>query len=146
MSESAPRAGGLTLNEIRPNGFWIVVGSSVVRSHLYNWVICRKLESTFQEQKMVGLPEDRPGPAPPFTNCAVDFIGPRLLKQGRKEGRRYGVLFTCMASRAIHLEVFNRLGTDSFINAFFCFITPIMRLVYMLRCCVLIYFYCLILL
>ena len=66
---------------------------------------------------MGDLPEDRLELAPPFTNCAVYYFGPWLIKQGRKEVKRYGVLFTCMVSRAIHLEVSNTLETDSFINA-----------------------------
>lgn len=107
----------LTLNEIRSNGFWIVGGSSIVRSDLHKCLVCRKLRGTFQEQKMGDLPEDRLEPAPPFTNCAVYYFGPWLIKQGRKEVKRYGVLFTFMASRAIHLEVSNTLETDSFINA-----------------------------
>ena len=56
-------------------------------------------------------------PAPPFTNCAVDYFGPLTIKEGRKELRRYGVLFTCMASRAVHIEVADTLETDSFISA-----------------------------
>ena len=29
----------------------------------------------------------------------------------------YGLLFTCMASRAVHIETLNSLTTDAFINA-----------------------------
>ena len=39
------------------------------------------------------------------------------MKEGRKELKRYGVLFTCLVTRAIHLEVANSLQTDSYINA-----------------------------
>jgi hypothetical protein len=66
---------------------------------------------------MANLPEDRLEPAPPFTYSAVDFFGPWYIKERRKEVKRYGVLFTCMLSRAIHLETSATMETDSFINA-----------------------------
>ena len=78
---------------------------------------CRKLRGSVQEQHMAVLPPDRLEPAPPFTSCAVDYFGPFIIKEGRKELKRYGVLFTCMASRAVHIEVAASLETDSFINA-----------------------------
>jgi hypothetical protein len=65
---------------------------------------------------MADLPKERVETSPPFTYSAVDYFGP--LKQGRKELKRYGVLFTCLSSRAIHLEVSHTLETDSFLNAF----------------------------
>lgn len=64
------------------------------------------------------LPEDRVQSAPPFSYCAVDYFGPWYIKEGRRELKRYGVLFTCLASRAVHLEVANSLTTDSFMNAY----------------------------
>jgi hypothetical protein len=36
--------------------------------------------------------------------------------------KSYGVVFTCLASRAIHLEVSKTLETDSFINVLRCFL------------------------
>ena len=66
---------------------------------------------------MADLPEDRVEPAPPFTFCAVDYFGPFSIKESRKQMKRYRVLFTCLASRAIHLETSTSLETDAFINA-----------------------------
>ena len=107
----------MTMNEVRSNGFWIISGSVVVSSIISSCVKCKKLRGAVQEQRMSDLPEDRLETAPPFTYCAVDYFGPFIVKDGRKELKRYGVLFTCMASRAIHLETSNSLDTDSFINA-----------------------------
>ena len=39
------------------------------------------------------------------------------MKEGRKELKRYGVVFTCFGCRAIHLETTTSLDTDSFILA-----------------------------
>ena len=67
---------------------------------------------------MADLPADQVQPAPPFSYCAVDYFGPWYVKEGRRELKRYGVLFTCMASRAVHIEVANSLTADSFISAY----------------------------
>ena len=111
-----------TMNEIRSSGYWIVGGTSTVSNLIFNCVKCRKLRGSTQSQKMADLPEDRLEPAPPFTYCAVDYFGPWIIKEKRKEVKRYGVLFTCMTTRAIHLEVSYNLETDSFINALHHFI------------------------
>ena len=108
---------GMTHNEVRQRGYWIIGGTSVVANLVSKCVICRKLRAPLVQRKLADTPEDRVEPAPPFTYSAVDYFGPFLLKEGRKEIKRYGVLFTCMASRAIHIETANTLETDSFINA-----------------------------
>ncbi|XP_031554426.1 uncharacterized protein LOC116291397 [Actinia tenebrosa] len=108
---------GITLNEIRSNGFWVVGGTSAVRSAIGRCVKCRKLRGPVVEQKMCDLPKDRLECCPPFTYCAVDYFGPFAIKEGRKELKRYGVLFTCLSSRAIHLETATSLETDTFLNA-----------------------------
>ncbi|XP_068716916.1 uncharacterized protein [Montipora capricornis] len=109
---------GMTHNCIRSSGFWIIGGSSVIFDFISKCVSCRRLRGALQEQKMANLPEDRVQPAPPFLYCAVDYFGPLYVKEGRRQVKRYGVLFTCLSSRAVHLEVANSLTADSFINAY----------------------------
>ena len=97
--------------------FWIVAINSAVRRMIYNCITCRRLRKPFLEPKMADLPADRMIQAPPFTYCGLDLFGPFYIKEGRKELKRYGVLFTCLASRAVHLESTNTMDTDSFINS-----------------------------
>ena len=108
---------GMTLNEIRSNGYWIVDCRLSVASHIYRCVVCRRLRANPCEQKMADLPADRVQSSPPFTFCGVDLFGPFLIREGRKELKRWGCIFTCLSSRAVHLEVVNSLSSSSFINA-----------------------------
>lgn len=71
---------------------------------------------------MADLPKERIEPSPPFTYCGMDCFGPFIVKQGRKEIKRYGFLFNCMCSRAIHIEMLDDMSTDAFISGLRCFI------------------------
>ena len=66
---------------------------------------------------MADLPHDRLKEEPPFTHCGVDIFGPFLIKERRNTLKRYGVLFTCLASRAIHIEIIKNMDRDFFILA-----------------------------
>ena len=69
-------------------------------------------------QQMAPLPPQRLTPEqPPFTFTGLDFFGPLLTKLARKEFKRYGCVFTCLCSRAIHLEMAYDLSTESFLCA-----------------------------
>ena len=108
---------GITLNELRSCGYWIVSGNAMVRQFISKCVTCRHLRGSQGEQKMADLPKSRVEPTPPFTYCGVDYFGPWHVQRGRSVVKRYGALFTCLASRAVHIEVADSLETDSFINA-----------------------------
>ena len=67
---------------------------------------------------MADLPVDRiTSDQPPFTEVGVDYFGPFFVKRGRAEVKRYGCIFTCLSTRAVHIEIFHSLDTNSFINA-----------------------------
>ncbi|KAI5085315.1 hypothetical protein C0J45_23790, partial [Silurus meridionalis] len=50
---------GMTINEIRSNGFWILGCSSEVSSLIYKCIKCKKLRKCYQEQRMGDLPPER---------------------------------------------------------------------------------------
>ncbi|XP_076829473.1 uncharacterized protein LOC143475509 [Brachyhypopomus gauderio] len=113
---------GMTMNELRSNGVWILACSGAVSSYIYKCTKCRKFRRCAEEQRMADLPEERTEATPPFVYCGMDCFGPFHVKDGRRELKRYGLLFTCMCSRAVHIEMLEDLSTDSFINALRSFI------------------------
>ena len=67
---------------------------------------------------MANLTKERLRPEnPPFTSVSVDYFGPLYIQQGHSHVKRYGCLFTCLTTRAVHIEITSTLDTDSFINA-----------------------------
>ena len=64
---------------------------------------------------MANLPKDRISEEPPFRYCGADMFVPFTVKDSRKEKKRYDALFTCLSSRAVHIEVAHSKPTDSFI-------------------------------
>lgn len=52
-----------------------------------------------------------------FTRVGVDCFGPFEIKCGQGTIKQYRVIFTCLSVRAVHIEVFASLNTDSFIHA-----------------------------
>ena len=98
--------------------FWIVKGRSAVRRTIRKCRECLRRNVTPGEQQMANLPSDRISPdKPPFTNVGIDYFGPFEVKQGRSRVKRYGCIFTCLASRAIHVEIAHSMNTDSMISA-----------------------------
>ena len=101
--------------------FWIVKGRRAVRSIVESCAQCRRRFSVkTAEQKMAPLPRPRLQSLRAFERVGVDYGGPFLTKQGRgkAKAKRYLCLFTCLATRAVHLEISYSLDTASFINAF----------------------------
>lgn len=113
----------ITGGAVRSAGFWIVGGKRLISSMLYNCVICRKLRRDVEHQKMADLPLDRTQPSPPFTYVGLDTFGPwnivsRRTRGGVTNSKRWAILFTCLTTRGVHIEVVEEMSASSFINAY----------------------------
>ena len=99
--------------------YHILKGYSVVKSVLNSCVQCKKSHGQPMQQVMGQLPKERVDtePKPPFTYVGVDYFGPMNIKYRRGTVKRYGCLFTCLTTRAVHIEVAHSLDADSFLMA-----------------------------
>ena len=99
--------------------YWILRGPSAVKRVLKGCITCKRLHGPLLRQQMAPLLEEQMTPnKPPFTYVGIDYFGPLLVKTQDTTTKRYGCLFTCLATRAVHLEVANTLTADSFLAAF----------------------------
>lgn len=88
--------------------------------------VFKSVRRSCQQCKIVGAKPNTPQMAPlppvrlgafqrPFTFVGVDCFGPITVTFGRKSLKRWGVIFTCLTIRAIHIEIAHTLSTDSFL-------------------------------
>ena len=109
------------LNAIRSK-YWPGQGRAMVKRTLRSCVICKKLRGVPLEQIMADLPTSRvEACGSTFKFTGVDLFGPIITKaryRGGRREKRYGVLFTCLQTRAIHIELAYSQSTDDFMKAF----------------------------
>jgi hypothetical protein len=93
-------------------------GCQYINQDISKYVTCRKYQGAPSSQKIANVPVVRlKSDDPPFSRTGTDFFGPFEVKQGRSVVKRYGVISTCMATRAVHLAMELSLDTDSSVNA-----------------------------
>ena len=106
-----------TLSIVR-NHYWITRARVSVRRIVRDCFDCKRRFQLPYDQKMANLPSDRVTPdKPPFTFVGSDCFGPFLVKRGRSLVKRYGIIFTCLTIRAVHVEVIHSINTDSFVDS-----------------------------
>lgn len=110
-----------TLAAIREAGYWIVNGTGHVKSWMSKCIDCRRLRRPTETQLMGQLPKERLEQTPPFTNIGIDAFGPFYVKDRRTELKRWGLLITCLYSRAVHIEILEDMSTSKLIQALRCF-------------------------
>ena len=109
-----------TISRIRSK-YWIINVKKMVNKLVGGCVLCKKKLKRFAEQIMSPLPIVRIKPSPAFMNIGVDYFGPYAVKgeiQKRTRGKGYGVLFTCLSSRAVHVDIAHDYSTDGFLQTY----------------------------
>jgi len=105
------------LNELRQQ-YWIIQGRAAVRKAWDSCQVCKNHRAKPVLPEMGSLPKFRVTAfVRPFTHTGVDYFGPLEVSVGRRKEKRYGVLFTCLTTRAIHLELAGSLTADACIMA-----------------------------
>lgn len=110
----------LTLAKLQSK-YWVPRARKVIKSVKEKCVICRRMDKTVIGQQMGQLPEQRLKPSPAFFNTSLDLFGPLMIRDTVKKRSRakvYGVIFTCLASRAVHLDLVEGYDTQSFLSTF----------------------------
>ncbi|XP_050746309.1 uncharacterized protein LOC108021863 [Drosophila biarmipes] len=120
-----------TIAQIRTR-FWVTKMRPVMKEVSSSCNEC-KLQRTRPMSSIMGpLPEDRLEAGRwPFKYTRLDYFGPLLVTVYRHKEKRWVALFTCLTTRAIHLELAHDLSTGSCIIAirnFVCRRGPILRL------------------
>ena len=108
-----------TLADIREK-FWISTGKSVVMKIIRNCMVCKKFRTRpFVRPEMAPLPGERVGEiSNPFRNVGLDSFGPIPFMVGEETVKGHCYLFTCMQTRAIHLELVPNLNLEEFLLAY----------------------------
>jgi len=102
--------------------FWILKGRKAV-GKLVKWcTLCQRMDrSVYPPVSPPDLSSDRVSDDPPFTHVGMDFAGPLYIHTDQESSENHKTcicLFTCAATRAIHLELVNDLNVSSFLLAF----------------------------
>ena len=105
-----------TLNQVCKR-YWILNAKVALRRVVRECVVCKRRDAKPENQIMAELPFARlQTNEAPFAQTGVDYFGPFMVRQRRSTIKRYGCLFTCLTTRAVHLEMAADLSTSFFIN------------------------------
>lgn len=96
--------------------YWVLRGREAIRKHQHTCRDCQFWSAKPQTPQMTDLPSSRLQLyKPPFYSTGVDCFGPLTVKVGRRQVKRWGVLYKCMTSRCVNLDLLEQLDTDAFL-------------------------------
>ena len=101
--------------------YWTSNAKKIASKIITNCQTCKLARARTMTQVMGEMPPERLLPAPPFTSIMLDLFGPYAVRgevQKRTTGKAWGVIFTDLCSRAVHIEVSFGYDSQSFLLAF----------------------------
>ena len=105
--------------------FWVLQGHAEVKRVLRNCVVCRKYGGgPFKLPMFPPFPKDKLHSASPFQFTGIDYFSPILVKDNTATKKIWVCLFTCLITRAVHLEIVFDMTTAEFLFCFRRFIAP----------------------
>ena len=94
--------------------FAVVKLRTTLRTIVSRCVTCRKRRAETLTPMMSDLPRERLAfKEPPFSNKGIDYSGPFFVWVKQSTEKRWGFLFTCLTTRAVHFEVVPSMDTSS---------------------------------
>ena len=97
---------------------WIHQGLQLTRRIVKDCPVCKKDKHKLQQQRIGRLPSSMLEPCPPFTNIALDYAGPFLVKgtvNARSRKKVWLILITCKNTRALEIMVVDGYDTAAFL-------------------------------
>ena len=104
--------------------FWILRGRAAVKKHQFNCPECQRWRASPVVPRMADLPSSSLRlHRPAFYSTGMDCFGPYTIKIGRRNEKRWGIVFKCLTTHAVHLDLLASMDTDVFLMALRRFIT-----------------------
>ena len=99
--------------------FWIIYGIGSVKHYIADCGECALPKAKPVRQLMADLPSFRVTTAnKPFHISGTDFLGPILYRQNRSDCKAWGLLFTCLSTPCLHVEIVAGFDLNNFLLAF----------------------------
>lgn len=96
--------------------FWILRGREAIKRHQHSCLDCNKWRGKPMVPKMADLPSSSLRLfKPPFYSTGMDCFGPLMVKVGRRTEKRWGIVYKCLTTRAVHLDLLYHMDGDSFL-------------------------------
>ena len=99
--------------------FWVLRCRSALKAIIHHCIPCRRINQHVDYPIRANLPDCRLPSANhfPFLTSGLDFVGPFPIKDNGQFERRHCLLFTCLVTKAVHIEACADLNTETTLMA-----------------------------